>query len=92
MKRVKLFLIKSIVIFYLVSSFLSATHFHNDALEHNDCKVCIVHKNLNSADVPTTSILNLVCDYCYQAILFKATLFQDSLDKGFNANAPPHFS
>ncbi len=92
MKRVKLFLIKSIVLFYLFGSFLSATHVHDDGLVHDDCKVCIVHKNLNSADVPTTSTLNLVCDYCYEAILFKATLFQDALDKGFNANAPPYFS
>ncbi len=81
-----------LIVVYFITSFMSAIHIHKDAQVHDDCKICIVHKNLNSADVPSTSTLNLVCDYCYQAILFKPTLFQDVLDKGFNANAPPHIS
>lgn len=81
-----------LIVIYFVASFLSATHIHKSTQVHDDCKVCIVHKNLNSADAPNTSTFNLVCDYCYEAILLKATLFQDALDKGFNANAPPYFS
>ncbi len=92
MKRIHSFLLNAIVLFYLSSSFLSATHFHDDALEQDDCKVCIVHKNLNSADVPTTSTLNLACEYCYETILFHTSTHAKSILKGFNANAPPYLS
>ncbi len=71
---------------------MSAIHIHKDAQVHDDCKVCIVHKNLNSADVPTTSTLNLTCDYYYETILFHTRIHSKSILKGFNANAPPIFS
>ena len=92
MQRVKLFLIKLIVIFYVTSSFLSATHFHADGLEHNDCKVCIVHKNLNIGDAPEVQLISLDCCPHSLVIYTQAKPYTFILLKGFNSNAPPHIS
>lgn len=81
-----------LIVVYFIASFMGAIHIHKDGQIHSECKVCIVHKNLH-ANTPPTSIDYVGFLECfYQAILFKPTPFQDVLDKGFNANAPPHIS
>ena len=81
-----------LLFFYLTSSYLSATHIHNDAVEsHGDCKVCIVVKNLNSGDTPTLVIDNSACSNCYEPIAFQIEKTTKTILKGFNANAPPFF-
>ncbi len=48
-KRLRHFLL----FFYVTSAYLGATHIHHEALaSHDDCKVCIVVKNLHSGDTP----------------------------------------
>ena len=85
-------IIRLLLFFYLTSSYLSATHIHNDALEsHTDCKVCIVVKNLNSSATPTISIDNVVSLNCYEPIAFQLEKTTKTILKGFNANAPPFF-
>jgi len=89
-KQFKIVFVRCLLLFYLSSSYLSATHIHTDALKSNsDCKVCIVVKNLNSGDVPTVLVDNLTCAYCYEPIAFKLENRKRILLKGFNANAPP---
>ena len=79
-----------LIVVYFIASFMSAIHIHKDAQVHDDCKICIVHKNLHS-NTPPTPITYTDCIECsYEAILFKPTLVQITLDKGFNAKAPPH--
>ena len=93
MKQFKTLLIRCLFFFYLTSSYLSATHIHNDALgSHGDCKVCIVVKNLNNGDTPTLQWDNILCDNCYEPIAFILEKTQKTILKGFNANAPPQFS
>ena len=93
MKRYRLKFISFTLLFYLLSSFLSATHIHNDEhVSHNDCKICIVVKNLHSADAPTITTLTVVeTDHC-QKIAISHTLFVSAIEKGFDAHAPPLFS
>jgi len=87
----KLIVIRLLFFFYLTSTYLGATHIHNDALEsHGDCKVCIVVKNLNSGDTPSFQAYTLSCDNCYALIAFKLEVIQQNIFKGFNANAPPY--
>ena len=86
-------LVRFLLLFYLSSSFLSATHIHKDQLTvHDDCKVCIVVKNLNSGDVPSFEILDFVELLPEQILLTYKQLNSIVIDKGFFSHAPPFFS
>jgi hypothetical protein len=90
MKYMNLMIVRLLLFFYLSSSYLSATHIHNNAIEtHSDCKVCIVVKNLHSGDFPNTQLDNLTCAYDYEPIIFEIQKSTKNILKGFNANAPP---
>jgi len=90
---VKQILIRFLLLFYLSSSFLSATHIHKKPLTvHDDCKVCIVVKNLNSADVPSFETLDFVVLLPEQIVLTPKQLHPIVIDKGFSSHAPPFFS
>ena len=90
MKSIQIIVIRLLLFFYLSSSYLSATHIHNDALEtHSNCKVCIVAKNLNSGDFPNSQFDTLTYTYYYEPIIFDIKKTTKSILKGFNANAPP---
>jgi len=84
-------IIRLLLFFYLSSSYLGATHIHHEALESSNCKVCIVLKNLNSADIPDSSFELLGYEVCFKAISFHLHYFIQPLIKGFNAKAPPFF-
>ena len=91
--KVKQLLIRFLLLFYLSSSFLSATHIHKDSLTvHDDCKVCIVVKNLNSGDIPSFETLDFVLLLPEQIILTPEQLQATVIDKGFCSHAPPFFS
>jgi len=50
-------LLHLLILFYLSSSYLGAAHIHHDALApHDDCKVCMVLKNIIGDVPPTTAI------------------------------------
>jgi len=85
--------IRILLFFYLFSSFLSATHIHHDALEsHADCKVCIVVKDMHSADIPSFHTFSIELP-CYLTISKpKNTYYVSQITKGYNAHAPPLFS
>ena len=92
MKIFQQIIVKFLLFFYLSSSYLSATHIHHDALEqHNDCKVCIVVKNIDTADVPTSDELFFSTLLNEKTILLKKSLIAISMRKGFYATAPPLF-
>lgn len=93
MKKVNLFIVRFLLFFYLTSSYLSATHIHkNITQQHNDCKVCIVVKNLHSPDIPHINIDCLNCDNYYDKIIFNQIIVTAIILKGFNSNAPPKLS
>ena len=86
----KQILIRFLLLFYLTSSYLSATHIHNDAIEqHTKCQVCILAKNLNGTDIPSFDSGCLDCCYRYELIVTTQRDYQQIILKGFNANAPP---
>ena len=89
----KSIVVRLLLFFYLTSTYLGATHIHNEALEsHGDCKVCIVVKNLNSGDAPNGSFEILGCEGCFEPILYTLDNFVLPLSKGFDAHAPPSLS
>ncbi|RRS31607.1 MAG: hypothetical protein P794_03550 [Epsilonproteobacteria bacterium (ex Lamellibrachia satsuma)] len=92
MKQTKHHVIHFLLFFYLFSSYLGATHIHHDALvPHDDCKVCVVVKNLHSGDMPEPVILPTVRNSVSEQIRFYETALFFTATKGFNAQAPPLF-
>ncbi|SFV62404.1 hypothetical protein MNB_SV-12-931 [hydrothermal vent metagenome] len=90
MKLIQTIVVRLLLLFYLSSSYLSATHIHKDTIGTNShCKVCIIVKNLNSGDLPNTQIDNLSCSYNYEPIIFEIQKTIKNILKGFNSNAPP---
>jgi len=82
-----------LLFFYLFSSFLSASHIHHDAqLSHDDCKVCLVVKNLHSADAPTGDTLSILENSSTEDIFFIQNIPLPTLHKGYDSHAPPLFS
>jgi hypothetical protein len=85
-------ILRCLLFFYLSSSYLSAIHIHNDALEpHNDCKVCLISKNLIDGNNQTPQFNTLPCNYCYEPIKFQREKSIKNISKGFDSNAPPLF-
>jgi len=84
-------IIRLLLFFYLTSSYLGAIHIHYDGLKSVDCKVHILVKNLNSADMPDNSFELLSCESCFELIIFSIIDVVQLLSKGFDAQAPPYF-
>ena len=89
----KQILIRFLLLFYISSSFLSATHVHDEhGHAHDDCEVCIVVKNLNSGDVPSFEILDFMVLLPERILLTPKQVHSTAINKGFFSHAPPLFS
>ena len=86
-------IVKLLLFFYLFSSYLGAAHIHKDTLtSHDDCKVCIVVKNLHSGDAPATFAQPLIAWDTVLVVFLRHEAAAVLHDKGFDAHAPPRFS
>jgi len=82
-----------LLFFYLFSSYLGATHIHNDGhASQDDCQVCLVVKNLHSADAPTADTLSTLENSSQEDISFIQNICLFTLYKGYDSHAPPLFS
>jgi hypothetical protein len=78
---------------YLFSSYLSATHIHNNSHTSQDnCQVCLVVKNLHSADAPTIDTLPVFKNIQTEETHYIQTIVLSTPYKGFDAHAPPLYS
>ena len=87
-------LIKLLLLIYLFSTSLSATHLHAlvDDDKHEDCPVCILVNSLQSGDIDN-SILNITTPIYYLEFeSYFNTHIVTKIIKGFNSTAPPLFS
>ena len=85
--------VRILLFFYLFSSFVSATHIHHESLKADaDCKVCIVVKNLHSADVPSAYTFESLLPYNLITLAPQNKCYASQIIKGYNAQAPPSFS
>jgi len=84
-------MVKLLLFLYLTSAYLGATHIHHKALKPLDCKVHILVKNLNSADIPIIDNILLKCEECYNRLFHYYNSWIQPTLKGFNAQAPPFF-
>ena len=92
-RYLKRHIVHLLLFFYVTSSYLGATHIHHDALaSHDDCKVCIVVKNLHNGKTSDSVTLPLADTIRYQKIALYHSLFVVETFKGFDAHAPPLFS
>ena len=93
MKQLKHIMIRFILLFYLSSSFLSAMHVHHDiSTPHDNCKICLIVKNLSSGDIPTFDSLEFTGFTYGHLIVKKQSSILKTILKGFFSNAPPLFT
>jgi hypothetical protein len=86
-------IIKALLLFYIFSSYIGATHFHTKPIKSfNDCKVHILIKNLNIGDVPVVDNIVSDCNKCEDYIIYFYTFLALFIPKGFNSQAPPIIS
>ncbi len=86
-------LIYSLVLFYFFSSYLSAAHIHRHlSASHDNCKVCIVVKNLHIGDAPQLSIVPDAFTLIVPEPYYPLTVVSFISAKGFDSHAPPFFS
>ncbi|NOZ90752.1 MAG: hypothetical protein GXO60_05665 [Epsilonproteobacteria bacterium] len=86
-------IIKTLLLFYIFSSYIGATHFHTKPIKSfNDCKVHILIKNLNTGNIPTLDNIPLVYNDSYRYIYPIDTFLVLFIQKGFNSQAPPTIS
>ncbi len=87
---IKYFLLKTLLLLFLGTSYLTATHIHHDDLDHEDgCEVCIVVKNFHSADIPHSDIDISLVEYTYDEIKLYHISPVTDICKGFYSTAPP---
>ena len=77
----------------MLASYLNATHIHDmHADKADECKVCIVLKNFQSADLPSLAIEVASLDFYFTALEPKPCDVVVYLDKGYHSMAPPFYS
>lgn len=87
---IKLFIIRILFLFYLSSSYLTATHIHDDGEDHFDaCEVCVIVKHFHSADIPNEHIIISPLEYNHDEIRCHHISLVTHICKGFYSTAPP---
>jgi len=93
MKHLQKNIIRLLLLFYLTSSYLSATHIHHETtLSDVDCKVCIMVKNINSGDTPSFDILTPLIVVQEMIGVRRTQQNITTTSKGYFSHAPPLFS
>jgi len=92
MKLIRRYRMHIVLFFYLFSTYASATHIHNDTfISHDDCKVCVVAKNLHGKDVDISAPLLRTIDFSFELTSIPSKIITIPTLKGFDAHAPPVF-
>ncbi len=87
------FLKKYFAIIFLLASFAGSMHHHDDLLQHDDCKVCVVQSNILNADLPSDAIYLSQIDNRSEGIITKlVSLHLEILPNEYHSRAPPLFS
>jgi len=91
--RYKLRITRLLILFYLLGSFASAAHFHNDATEvHSDCKICHLSNAMHGGDVVAKPLLTMVLpSYVLPLNPLHLGYYNNLISKGFYSQAPPLF-
>jgi len=86
-------IVKYISIIFVIATFMSGLHHHNDLQKHSDCQICTIQNSLTDIDTPSN--VNYVTSLFIESQetltdLKNFQLAQKHLT--FSARAPPLFS
>ncbi len=91
-QNIKQIIIKLLLLFYLFTSYVNATHFHHEEVDVDNCQICIVLKVFHSADLSSSDIHFIFPDLFYITSYFGKSSNVALCHKGYYATAPPSFS
>jgi len=78
---------------FLFSILLGSMHHHNDLKLHSDCKVCVVHSHLLTADVPSETLYLTQLDLFNDSFLLPYSIYnQRKIHTTLHSRAPPSLS
>jgi len=90
---IRAFLKKYLSIVFVLATFMGVLHHHHDLKPHNDCQICTIQSNLESADTPTETLYISEIDLYSESILTPLCAFIDTQTYStLNARAPPKIS
>lgn len=65
-------------------------HIHLDELHHvDDCEICVIIQNFNSADIPALQIEIASLEYTHCKCFYVNAYIPYKIQKGFHSTAPP---
>ena len=89
---IKHFLLKTLLLLFLGTSYLTATHIHHDDLDHEEgCEVCVMVNNFHSADIPHATIDIASVEWYFDDIVLYENYPVKHTPKGFYSTAPPSY-
>ncbi len=87
---IKHFLIKILILLFLGTSYLTASHIHHDDVDHDEgCEVCVVINNFHSGDIPHSTVEIPSVEYSYDEIAQYDNYPLKHLPLGYCSTAPP---
>ena len=91
--RYNLGITRILILFYLLGSFVSTTHIHQDANEvHTDCKVCHLSNTMHGGDIVAEPLVAIVLPDYELPLSFLNLSHVNPILKGFYSQAPPFSS
>jgi len=89
---IKHFFIKILLLLFLTSSTLTASHIHHDDLDHEEgCEVCVLVHNFHGVDLPHSTIEISSVEYSDDETAFHEYYFLKYTFKGYYSTAPPRY-
>ena len=80
-------------IVFMLATFVSVFHHHNDLKVHNDCQICTVQSNISNADTPSETIYLSKIELFSQGVISKLPNQNESQKFiSLRARAPPLIS
>jgi len=87
---IKRFIVKIVLLVYLLSGYLHAAHIHSSHEAHSqECKVCVVAKTFHSADIPPAPFAAVSLSLCRAEARGVSLAVISPLEKGYFFTAPP---
>ena len=86
------FIVKYISILFILATFTGFLHQHNDLVQHDDCKICIIQHTLNTVDIPIDIVYITSLESYFQRYDFTPLFNFNRYINTSKARAPPLFS
>ena len=84
---------RCISVIFLLSTFLTSFHHHNDLKSHPNCPICVIQRNVTNADTPPDVEYIVDLNLKYEIVLEKlVSIHSYNYKNSLHQRAPPYNS